>query len=165
MENKKIRNATGCKVHNITFKSKLEKTVYLTLLEHGFNPQYEPKTIVLWEGFNPITPFYDKESDTQHQKRVEAGDTNKNRMLTEKKGKVIGLRYTPDFYLSYNGLDVWIESKGMENDVYYIKKKLFRFYLDKVLTETGQHSIFFEIYTKKQLLQAIDIIKHYENSD
>ena len=39
--NKKIRNATVVKSNKITFKSMLEKMCYNTLLEQGFNPQYE----------------------------------------------------------------------------------------------------------------------------
>ena len=42
--NKKIRNATECKSGSLTFKSQLEKMVYNTLVEQGFNPQYEPRT-------------------------------------------------------------------------------------------------------------------------
>ena len=77
--------------------------------------------------------------------------------------------YNPIFendvnYFKYNGIDIYIESKGFENDVFYIKKKLFRYFLDKKLESTGQNSIFFEIYTKKQLLQSIQIIKDYEKS-
>ena len=34
-------------------------------------------------------------------------------------------------------------------------------YLDDVLINTGKKSIYFEVYTKKQLLQAIEIIKDY----
>ena len=60
------------------------------------------------------------------------------------------------------GEDVYIEAKGIENDVFYIKKKLFRKYLDDWFIKTNQSSIYFEIYTKKQLLQAIEIIKKYE---
>lgn len=162
--NKKIRNATICQNGNLTFKSQLEKSVYTTLQQLGFNPQYEPETHVLWDGFDPITPFYDKESDTQHTRRVEAGDTNKSKILVHKQGKITGIRYTPDFYFKYGNLDVYIETKGFENDVFYIKKKMFRHYLDNRFNATGQHSIFFEIYTKKQLLQAIEIIKDYEKS-
>lgn len=161
-DNKKIRNATECKSGNLTFKSQLEKSVYNTLSELGFNPQYEPKTYELWGGFMPLTPFYDKETDTQQSKRIEGGDTVKNRMLVLKTGKITGIRYTPDFYFKYGKLDVYIEAKGVENDVFYIKKKLFRKYLDDYLIKTGQQSIYFEIYTKKQLLQAIEIIKEYE---
>ena len=160
--NKKIRNATECKSGNLTFKSQLEKSVYNTLVEQGFNPQYEPRTYELWGGYTPLTPFYDKETDTQQAKRVEGGDTVKNRMLVLKTGKIAGIRYTPDFYFRYGKLDVYIEAKGIENDVFYIKKKLFRKYLDDWFIKTKQHSIYFEIYTKKQLLQAIEIIKEYE---
>ena len=160
--NKKIRNATECKSGNLTFKSQLEKSIYKTLLEQGFNPQYEPKTHELWSGFIPITPFYDKESDAQQTKRINNGGTTKSKILTLKTGKIVGIRYTPDFYFKYGNLDVYIEAKGIENDVFYIKKKLFIKYLDDWFIKTNQPSIYFEIYTKKQLLQAIEIIKKYE---
>jgi hypothetical protein len=42
---------------------------------------------------------------------------------------------------------------------------LFRKYLDDVLESTGQKSIYFEVYTKKQLLQALEIIKEYGKED
>lgn len=162
--NKKIRNATQCNKNNITFKSQLEKSVYNTLQELGFNPEYEPRTFLLWDNFNPVTPFYDKETDKQLSKRLENGDKEKSRKLVLKTGRITGIRYTPDFYFKYNDLDVYIETKGFENDVFYIKKKMFRHYLDEEYRRTGQNSIFFEIYTKKQLLQAVDIIKEYYNS-
>lgn len=162
--NKKVRNATGCKSGNLTFKSKLEKSIYNTLLEQGFNPQYEPKTYELWEGFTPLTPFYDKETSSQQTKRIENGDIIKSRILVLKTDKIVGIRYTPDFYFKYGKLDVYIEAKGIENDVFYIKKKLFRKYLDDWFIKTKQHSIYFEIYTKKQLLQAVEIIKNYESA-
>lgn len=162
--NKKIRNATVCKTGNITFKSQLEKSVYNTLQQFGFNPQYEPKTYTLWDGFTPVTPFYDRETDKQQKKRIEEGSKVKNKILVKKTEKIIGIRYTPDFYFRYKTLDVYIEAKGLENDIFYIKKKMFRYYLDNIFNITGQHSIFFEIYTKKQLLQAIQIIKDYEES-
>lgn len=159
--NRKVRNATICKTSGITFKSQLEKSVYNTLQQLGFNPEYEPETHLLWPSFSPLTPFYDKESDSQYNKRIESGDSVRNRLLVQKIGKVIGIRYTPDFYFRYKDIDVYIEAKGMENDVFYIKKKMFRFYLDKRFRKTGQKSMFFEIYTKKQLLQAVEIIKNY----
>lgn len=158
--NKKIRNATICQTSGITFKSQLEKMAYSCLLEHGFNPQYEPKTFTLIEPFDSITPFYDKETDSQLKKRRESGDNSPRKLVKKSNKGIQGIRYTPDFYLKYNNLDVYIEMKGVENDVHYIKKKLFRRYLDK---QPG-HSIYFEIYSKRQLLQAIDIIKEYEKS-
>lgn len=162
--NKKIKNATVCSSNGITFKSQLEKSIYNTLQQLGFNVQYEPVTHVLWDNFIPITPFYDRESDTQRTKRIDKGDTNKKRCLVQKSGKITGIRYTPDFYFKYKDLDVYIEAKGVENDVFYIKKKMFRKYLDDKYIQTKQSSIFFEIYTKSQLLQAVDIIKKYAES-
>lgn len=162
MVNKKIRNATQSSLGKLTFKSQLEKSIYNTLLQQGFTPQYEPITFTLWDGFTPITPYYDKETDKQKIKRLSDGiNTCPSKILIQKVGKVVGIRYTPDFYFNYNGLDVYIEAKGIENDIFYIKKKMFIKYLDDVLVNTGRRSIYFEVYTKKQLLQAIEIIKDY----
>ena len=159
--NKKIRNATQSSSRGITFKSQLEKNIYNTLLQQGFEPQYEPKTFTLWDGFTPITPFYDKETDKQNQKRAELLGKKVSKILVKKEGKVIGIRYKPDFYFKYNDLNVYIEVKGIENDVFYIKKKMFIKYLDDRYLESGEKSIYFEVYTKKQLLQAVEIIKEY----
>lgn len=155
--NKKIRNATESRVKGITFKSQLEKMVYNTLLQHGIEPQYEPTTFTLWDKFKPITPFYDQETPKQRDKR----DPSSPKMLILKTSPIEGIKYTPDFYFEYNGLHVYIEAKGMENDVFYIKKKMFRYYLDQKLLKDGWKSIYFEIYTKKQLLQALKIIEEY----
>lgn len=161
--NKKIRNATICRNSNITFKSVLEEGIYNTLLQQGFKPQYEPTTFTLWEGFEPITPYYDKETDKQKIKRLSEGiDTRASKILIQKTGKIVGIRYTPDFYFKYNDLNVYIEAKGIENDVFYLKKKMFIKYLDDLYLEKGEKSIYFEVYTRKQLLQAIEIIKNYE---
>ena len=159
--NKKIRNATQSSSRGITFKSQLEKSIYNTLLQQGFEPQYEPKTFTLWDGFTPITPFYDKETDKQNQKRAELLGKKVPKVLVQKGGKVIGIRYKPDFYFKYDDLNVYIEAKGIENDVFYIKKKMFIKYLDDRYLESGEKSIYFEVYTKKQLLQAVEIIKEY----
>ena len=144
----------------ITFKSQLEKSIYNTLLQQGFVPEYEPVTFTLWEGFSPVTPYYDKESDRQREKRLEEGkETCPSKMLVRKTGKIIGIRYTPDFHFKYNNLDVWIEAKGIENDVFYIKKKMFLKYLDDRFYRTGERAVYFEVYTKRQLLQALQIIR------
>lgn len=155
--NKKIRGATVTKSLGITFKSQLEKSLFKTLLELGFSPQYEPETFVVWRGFTSVTPFYDRETNAQRDRR----DPKSPKILVAKSDIVQPIRYTPDIYFEYNGINVWIEAKGMENDVFYIKKKLFRKYLDDKLASTGKKSLYFEIYTKRQLLQAIEIIKSY----
>jgi len=164
MPNKKIRNATASKVKGITFKSQTEKMVYRTLTEKGIDVKYEPKTFILWDGFIPKTPFYDQETDKQQEIRCETLEHKTPKVLVLKKASVVGIRYTPDFYFKVDDVDIWFEVKGIENDVFYIKKKLFRKYLDDKLGATGQKSMFFEIYTKRQVLQALDIIKDYVKS-
>lgn len=140
-ENKKIKNASPLEYDSIYFKSKLEKMIYQTLREQGFPVEYEPRKFVIWEGFRPTVPFYDKDKAT--------------RMLKLESKKIIDITYTPDFVFKYNDFLVVIEAKGMENDRFYLKKKMFR----KWLEDNHPKSIYFEIYTKKQLLQAVDIIR------
>ena len=158
--NKKIRNATICKTDNITFKSKLEKNAYITLKELGVNPKYEPEQIILWEGFNPITPFYDEESKYTYERRIASGITGPKKLI-QKNNKIIGIRYTCDIYFQYQGIDIWVELKSIENDVFYIKKKMFLKHLDEVYEKTGQKSMYFEVHSKHQLLQMLEIVKDY----
>ena len=140
VENKKIRNATATTYNNINFKSKLEESIYKTLLSAGFKPNYEKLKFVLWEGFKPTVPFYNR---------------SKSKVFKQETTKLQDITYTPDFTFKYKDLLVIVEVKGVENDTFPIKKKMFRKWLE------GHHpkSIYFEIYTKKQLLQAVEIIK------
>lgn len=165
-KNKKIRNATTSRIKGITFKSQTEKMIYRTLVENGINPEYEPTCFTLWEGFVPLTPFYDQETDKQQEKRnLEENEGRKtSKVLVLKTGSVVGIRYTPDFHFVKGGVHIWIEVKGIENDVFYIKKKMFRKYLDDLYRNEGTLSMYFEIYTKRQMLQALKIIDDYVES-
>lgn len=165
-KNKKIRNATSAKVKNITFKSQTEKMIYRTLRENDIDPEYEKYTFTLWEGFSPITPFYDQETDAQQEKRTAAEGSERKlpKILVPKTATIVGIRYTPDFHFVKDGIDIWIEVKGIENDVFYIKKKMFRKFLDDKFKKEGKRSMFFEIYTKRQMLQALNIINDYAKS-
>lgn len=154
MKNKKIINATITESNNIQFKSKLEGAIYNIFLEHGYTLEYEPKKFIVWEGFNPKTPFYSRGGNKAHPTKY----------LEQKTKKIIGISYTPDFYININDIDIYIEVKGFQNDLYYIKNKLFRKYLDDILEKEGKKSVFFEIYSKTQAIQVINIIKSmYEN--
>ena len=144
VKNKKIKNATPNQLGNIKFKSKLETNIYKTLIKEGFTPQYEEHKFILWEGFRPSVPFYTR-------------DKYKNTVL--KLNKLINITYTPDFYLEYKGLKIIIEAKGMVNDVYPYKFKMFRKVIEK--RPDKEDFMLFEIYTKKQLLESIQIIKAY----
>lgn len=143
-ENKKIINASPLEYDGISFKSKLEKMAYQTLKEQGFPVLYEPRKFIIWEGFRPNVPFYNKDAST--------------RMLKMDSKKVIDISYTPDLMFEYNNHLIIIEMKGFENNTYPLKKKIFR----KWLESNNPNSIYFEIFTKKQLLQAIDIIKNLD---
>lgn len=141
MANKKILGATSLVSDNITFKSKLEVTIYKELLRAGFNPKYEEQKFVIWEGIKPTKLFYNRDIKTK--------------MLKLDMGKMRDITYTPDFTFKYKKYLIIIEAKGFENDTFPIKKKLFRGLLETMKTPV----IYFEVYTKKQLVQAIEIIK------
>ena len=143
-ENKKIINASPLEYDGISFKSKLEKMAYQTLKEQGFPVLYEPRKFIIWEGFRPNVPFYNKDASTG--------------MLKMDSKKVIDISYTPDLMFEYNNHLIIIEMKGFENNTYPLKKKMFR----KWLESNYPNSIYFEIFTKKQLLQAINIIKNLD---
>lgn len=140
-QNRKVKNATPLEYDGIHFKSSLEVMIYRTLKEQGFPVRYEPQKIVVWEGFRPTVPFYDKDNVT--------------RMLKKQMKKLLDITYTPDFMFEYGGHQIIIEAKGFVNDTFPIKKKLFRKWL-----EDHPESIYFEIYTKKQLMQAVEIINN-----
>ena len=141
MANKKILGATSLVSDNITFKSKLEVTIYKELLRAGFNPKYEEQKFIIWEGIKPTKLFYNRDIKTK--------------MLKLDMGKMRDITYTPDFTFKYKKYLIIIEAKGFENDTFPIKKKLFRGLLETMKTPV----IYFEVYTKKQLVQAIEIIK------
>lgn len=145
MTNHKVKNATPLEYNNIQFKSRLEVMIYKTLLQERFSVKYEPTKYIIWEGFKPNVSFYNKDKKT--------------RMLKLDNKRLIDITYTPDFVFEYKDTTVIIEAKGFENDTFPIKKKLFRKWLEKQNSQ-GNKYIFFEIFTKKQLMQAIDIIKN-----
>lgn len=146
--NKKVRHAQGRIYKGIKFKSKLEVSVYEALISAGFNPKYEPKKFRLWEGFKPFIDFYDRNSKTKD--------------LELKNKKLIDITYTPDFVFYHKGRMIIVEAKGRENDVFYIKKKLFIDTLQKEYGDVEKKPLFFEVYNLKHIAKAIEIIKSYD---
>lgn len=128
----------------IQFDSKQEVSVYKHLKEEGFEVLREPVKYIIWEGYRPTVPFYNR--------------SKKTRMLDLEMSKLRDITYTPDFQFSYAGYTVIIEVKGKENDVFPIKKKLFR----KML-ESYKKVLYFELGTIRQLKQAIEIIKQLKD--
>lgn len=138
-ENKKIKNARETTFNGITFKSKLEESFYKTLLQAGFSVNYESLKFTIIDGFTPTVPFYNR---------------SKSRVFRKDMAKVRAITYTPDFTFTYNGILFIIEAKGIENDVFPLKRKLFRRFLESM----EMPCMYFEVHTKKELLQVIDII-------
>lgn len=139
MENKKIKNATTKELDGIQFKSQLEATIYKTLVSNAITPEYEKRTFEFVPRLRPTVPFFNR------VKKVFGLEMKPLHPIT----------YTPDFTFEYDGMLIVIEAKGFENDVYPVKKNLFRRYLENL----PQYSMYFEIRTKKELLEALRIIK------
>lgn len=141
-ENKKIKNARESVFNGITFKSKLEESFYKTLKAANLDPNYELMKFILIDGFRPTVPFYNR---------------SKSKVFRLDMSKVRDITYTPDFTLLYNDILFIIEAKGIENDTYPLKKKLFR----RLLESMKVPCVYFEVHTKRELLKVIDIIKSY----
>ena len=140
VENAKVINATPCSYNGIDFKSKLEMNIYKAIESEGYAPLYEPITFTIWNGFKPRIPFYKKNKSS--------------RKMALENTKIRDITYTPDFIFDYCNHKIIIEAKGFCNDVFPIKKKLFRKWL-----EEHPECLYFEVYSKKNILQTIDIIK------
>lgn len=139
MENKKIKNATSKVLDGIQFKSSLEALIYKTLKEHGIEASYEKITFEFVPRLRPTVPFFNR------IKKVFGLEMKPLHQIT----------YTPDFTFDYKDMLIIIEAKGFENDVYPVKKNLFRRHLE----DMEKHTMYFEIRTKKELLEALRIIK------
>lgn len=139
MANKKIINATGVSIAGIDFKSKLEGSFYKILLENGIIPDHESRVFEFVPRLRPSIPFFNR-----------IGKAFKLEMKP-----LQPITYTPDFTFEYNGMLIIIEAKGFENDVFYLKKNLFRRHLESL----SQYSMYFEVRTQKELREVIKIIK------
>lgn len=142
VENKKIRNARESVFNDIRFKSKLEESFYKTLVAAGLEPGYEQTKFVLAGGFKPTVPFFNR---------------SKSKVFRMDMAKVRDITYTPDFIILHNGTMFIIEAKGIENDTFPLKKKLFR----RLLESMEMPCVYFEVRTKRELLEVIKIIKSY----
>lgn len=148
MENKKVLNATECTIDGIRFKSKWEYKVYEMLKEAGLNPQYENLKIHLQDTFEPTVPFYT---------RIKGGKRTAG--FYPDKYKVKAITYSPDFLVNYGGKTYFIEAKGLKTDSYNVKVRLFR----KWLELNRPDATVFEVYTQKNVKDAIKVIKNEES--
>ena len=136
--NKKIKNAKTHTYNGIEFKSGLEVNVYKRIVQFGITPQYEGHKYIVWQGFKPSQPFFNKD---------------KTGNLKIQTTKVLDITYTPDFSFYYKGYLIIIESKGFATNEFLMKRKMFR----KLLEDMG-NVIYFEVHNLKQLDQAMEIV-------
>ena len=144
MVNKRIKNATPTEYNGISFKSKLEVSLYKVLEEESFKPMYEPYKFVIWEGYIPKIPFYIQDKATK--------------CITEDKRKIRDIHYTPDIVFLYKDYIIFLEVKGIENDIFPYKRKLFRKYLEDK-TFNNKKPIYCEVKTKRSLIEFLKILK------
>lgn len=152
MANKKIKNATNVSSDGLEFKSKLEYRCFCLLKEAGYDPKYEEDTFIIQDGFYPRMPCYDENYVYKAKQRLFGLSSQKVRPIT----------YTPDFTFYIGDILIVIEVKGRENDVFPVKKKLFRKWMENFYLSTKQKIIYFEVFNKKEMIRTIEIIKEYE---
>lgn len=151
--NKKIKNANPKQFNNIQFKSTLEVSVYKTLLQEGFNPEYEKTTFTIWKGSSEYVKFYTKNVYKRKNKHINVCSET----LIEDNRPLNDITYTPDFIFNYENKTIIVEVKGFQNDVYPYKMKMFRDYLSQN-TYPNSH-IIWEIFNLKQLKECINLLK------
>lgn len=152
-DRRRVRSANPMEYDGIKFKSLLEVMTYKTLIQEGFSPEYEKHPFLIWEGFIPTVPFFTKNTLKRKDKRCTV--LSRNTMTVHK--PVNGIVYTPDFYFEYNGKKILVEVKGFETEVFKIKFKMFRKYVEEMPDKDAY--IIWEIHTKKQLLECINYLK------
>lgn len=158
-ENKKIKNAHPKEYNGIKFRSQLEVMTYKTLIEYGFTPKYEEKTFILWDGFIPSISFYTKNKFKRKNHNIEIVSNS----TCKDKRPLTAITYTPDFIFDYKDKHIIVEVKGLQNDVFPYKFKLFRWCLEK---QNNKDNIeVWEIFSKKQLIECIEHLKQETNGN
>ena len=153
--NKKIKNDKNKVYNNIKFRSLLELKVYKLLTEEGLKPEYEKYTYTIWDTFIPTIPFYTKNKFKKNHKSIKV--LSSSTVLDSRIPSAI--TYTPDFYFEYGSKKIIVEAKGMPNDVFPYKFKIFRKYLES-LQDKDKYELW-EIFNLKQLKECINHLKNW----
>lgn len=140
IKNRKIRNATPIEYNGITFRSKLEKAVYIALMKRGITPDYEPNRIKIWSRDKFTIPYYDRFGKKGFK------------LITS---KPLSVHYTPDFIFQYKEMTVYLEVKGFKNDVTPYKIRLFRDWLENN-TKNSCYAVVYSLGDLNALLKDLD---------
>lgn len=133
-ENKKIIGAKKIEFDGIEFRSALEMKAYKVLKGAGLKFDYEPKPIVLLEGWKcNIERFIKGKWETGH--------------------KVREWTYTPDFVIYNGNRTIFVEMKGFGNDNLPLKRKMFLKYLEDNYKGDlfGEVAEYWEVYKISEL--------------
>lgn len=149
MENKKIKNASQSTYKDIIFKSRLEVSCYKLLEKTNLSFTYEGEKISLWEGI--------KLRDTIVYCPNKKSRGNYGRELVKQTRALLDITYTPDFKIIKGNRVIYIDVKGMTNDTYPIKKKMFLKYLEEKNDNNTYY--FFEPHSVRQIKETIDFIE------
>lgn len=144
--NKKVRNARKKEYDGIIFDSNLEISCYKLLKENDIPFTYNSSKQLLLDGFN-----FNKVKFFQ--------PTKETKEFLQNTRKVVNTTYSPDFEIITNSdnLVIFIETKGKENDVYPLKRKMFFNKLENIPKDCDYY--FFEPHNIKQIIETIRIIK------
>lgn len=145
--NARVRNAQVTEYDGKTFRSKLEVYCYKKLVELGIEFSYEGVRFDLIPSLslNRVRAFHPIKSGRRKGEWQEVFKINKK-------------TYTPDFIIpNYNGYYIILECKGMENDDWGSKRKLFLSYIENNLNEIKP--IFMEPHNHNQINICIDFIR------
>ena len=130
--------AKGVKCDGLTFKSGLERSMYLALKEAKLFEGYENESFELIEGCVIPNRVYERQANGKGDFKLRSSQVRK-------------ISYTPDFC----GKTFIIECKGRPNESFPIRYKLFK----KKLYEMGDNRPLFKPQNKKECLEVINILK------
>lgn len=148
-ENKRVKNAQITEYNGIKFRSKLEVYCYKKLVELGVDFCYEEVKVDLISSlaFNRVRAFMPVHSGKRKGEWQEFFKINKK-------------TYTPDFVIpNYLGYYIVIECKGMENDDWNSKRKLFLSYLEDEFDNIQIKPIYLEPHSQKHINLCMEFIK------
>lgn len=125
------------------FKSMLEKRAYQIYREAGFNPEYEPTTFTIWDKHVlPATVMFYKPF---------------KKSLSNARKTLLAITYTPDFIFRYRNAVIIVDTKGVPNETYPMKLKMFLKHCGEIY---DCPVYFFEPHSILQIKQSVHIIKN-----
>lgn len=151
MINRRVKNANPTEYNGIQFRSKIEVYCYKELEKMGVDFTYEKVKVDLISAlaFNRVRAFYPVNSGKRKGEWQEVFKMNKK-------------SYTPDFVINYRNYYIVIEVKGMMNDDFPTKRKLFLAYLEEEFGNIDIKPIYLEPHNNKQVNLCIEFIKNLE---